>query len=118
MTTAKTPVGGVPEWTIADRLRKAREHAQMDKGEFAEKIGISRNSVGNYENGHTVPRTIVINAWAFATGVPREWLETGEGPATPTDTPGNGLRPTNPCLSGNAGRVITCTHPVAMRNVA
>lgn len=99
MTTAKTPVGGVPEWTIGDRLRKARETADIGPTEMADRIGISRNSVANYEHGRTKPRTIVLNAWALATGVAREWLETGEAPASPTDTPGNGLRPTNPCLS-------------------
>ena len=37
--------GVVPMWTQADRLRKAREHAGLEQGEFALAIGVSRNTV-------------------------------------------------------------------------
>jgi len=117
MTTAKTPVGGVPEWTIGDRLRKARESADIGVSEMAEAIGISRNSVGNYEHGHTAPKVIVLNACALATGVSREWLETGHSRDSPGDTP-DGLRPTNPCLSVVASTVTSWAPAVVMRNVA
>lgn len=71
--------GQVPQWSVQDRLRKAREHAGMTQLELAETIGVSRNSVSNYESGVTRPRQIVLNQWSLATGVPLSWLTSGEG---------------------------------------
>lgn len=71
----------VPEWTVGDRLRKARELLGLDQGPFALLIGVSRGTVSNYERGLTERyKPVVMNAWALATGVPVEWLESG----TPT----------------------------------
>lgn len=67
----------IPEWTVADRLRKAREHAGMKQSELAEEIGVSRNSISNYESSVVAPRRIVLNAWSRATKVPLAWLMTG-----------------------------------------
>lgn len=72
----------IPEWTLADRLRKAREMTGLGQIEFAEHSGISRASVVNYETGRRVPRAVYLSAWALATGVPVEWLETGKAPVT------------------------------------
>lgn len=65
------------EWTIADRLWKAREYAGLDQRQLAEQMGVSRQTVSNYENANTRPRRIVLNAWAAITGVEVAWLETG-----------------------------------------
>ncbi|WP_373887235.1 helix-turn-helix domain-containing protein [Actinomyces bowdenii] len=71
----------IPQFTISDRLRKAREHARLDQTQLAKRIGISRTSVSSYEAGRIAkPRQIVLNAWALATGVPVQWLETGTAP--------------------------------------
>ena len=67
----------VPEITVQHRLRIAREAAGMDQEQLATAIGVARNTVGNAENGRTEPRTITLNAWALATGVPLEWLVNG-----------------------------------------
>ena len=69
--------GVVPEWTLADRLRKARLMTGLEAQEFADEIGIHRNSVRNYERGR-LPRPIVLKAWALRSGVSYEWLVTGE----------------------------------------
>ena len=50
---------------------------------FADEIGISRQSVSNYELGNTKVRKIVLIAWQMRTGVPVEWLETGRVTAPP-----------------------------------
>lgn len=68
----------VPEWTVADRLRKAREVAGLEQAELARDIDVARQTVGNYERGAVQPRRIVLKAWALRTGVPLEWLETGK----------------------------------------
>lgn len=67
----------IPEWLLTDRLRKAREHAGIEQAAMAAWLGVSRNTVGNYENGRTRPRLIVLRAWAQATSVDLAWL-TGE----------------------------------------
>lgn len=70
------PQGHIPQWTIGDRLRKAREDSGLSQLELALAIGVSRNSVSNYEVGVVPnPRDIVINAWSRATGVPTSWLK-------------------------------------------
>ena len=73
----------VPEFDVADRLRKARETAEYDQVKLAELMGVSRETVSNYERGRTKPRKIVLNAWALATGVPVTWLRDGVAPVTP-----------------------------------
>ena len=67
----------IPTWTLADRLRKAREHAGLEQSELADRMGVGRNTVSNYERAAHEPREIVLRAWATATGVPLEWLRTG-----------------------------------------
>lgn len=85
----QTETGMIPEWTRGDRLRKARTLTGMTTRAFAEQIGVSPQTVSNAENDHHNVRKIVINAWALATGVPAEWLETGKVPRP--DGPDGGL---------------------------
>ncbi|HXI18753.1 MAG TPA: helix-turn-helix transcriptional regulator [Chloroflexota bacterium] len=75
--------GLIPTFTQADRLRKAREVAHLDQVDLADEIGISRQTVSNYETGSSHPRKIVLKAWALASGVPLEWLMDGTRPPTP-----------------------------------
>lgn len=76
-TAPVTPHTPVPEWTLADRLSKARRHAGLEQPELADMIGIARSSLSAYENGHRTPRRPVLLSWALATGVPLEWLTEG-----------------------------------------
>ena len=86
MSTA--PHGSIPAFTIGDRLRKAREFAGLDQGQLADAMGVSRKTISNNEGGGVKPRTIVVRAWALATGVDVTWLETGEAPMDPGDPDG------------------------------
>lgn len=70
----------IPQFNLADRLRKAREITGLDQAEFADELGVSRGTVSNNERGTVAPRQIVLKAWALRTGVPLKWLETGEAP--------------------------------------
>ena len=74
----------IPKFDLNDRLRKARETADLDQTQLAELIGVSRNSVSAAERGASKPRKPVLIAWAFATRVPFEWLMTG---STNNETP-------------------------------
>jgi transcriptional regulator with XRE-family HTH domain len=73
-----TIAGVIPAWTLADRLRKARESRGLTQTELVELTGISRRAMSRYESGVTIPRRPHVIAWAMATGVSLEWLETDE----------------------------------------
>lgn len=67
------------EWTLADRLRKARRNAKMSQEQLCEAIGIDVEDVGRYSNwetGKSKPRDLVgtIRKIAEATGAPEDWL--------------------------------------------
>lgn len=79
--------GAVPEWTVGDRLRKAREVTGLDQRQFAERLGVSRQTITNAEKGHVAVRRITLNAWALATGVSVAWLETGVVPSSGPERP-------------------------------
>ena len=78
----------IPEFTINDRLRKAREIAGLEQSELADRMGVSRGTVGNNESGKVSVRPITIKAWALATGVDAHWLETGNPQISPDDGAG------------------------------
>lgn len=77
----------LPTFTVGDRLRKARELTGMDQKDFAAALGMSRNTVSNYEVGNTPPKRMALNAWALATGIPVEWLLTGQAADPSPDGP-------------------------------
>ena len=45
MSMQPNPANPIPEWTVADRLRKARESADLSQAELAELTGISRRTI-------------------------------------------------------------------------
>ncbi len=86
--------GDVPTWTLGDRLRKAREHANLRQEELAAELGISRASVSVYESGHRPPMRSILLAWAMVCHVDLDWLTgspgcfPGQAAALPTTTEG------------------------------
>jgi len=84
--------GVVPVWTQGDLLRKAREHAQLEQGDLAQRLGVSRQTVSNAERGTRRPRRALVMAWAMATGVSLAWLESAP-PTTPTGPAADVVRP-------------------------
>lgn len=82
--------GSCPQIEIYHRLRIARQHAGLEQGELADRIGVSRNTVSNAENNRVATRRLLINAWALACGVPVSWILTGEQPGDHPD-PSSGL---------------------------
>ena len=75
-----TLIKHTPQWTMSDRMWKARKDAGLTAAEIAEVIGISRKSVTNYETGTTKPLKPILRAWAEVTGTYVEWLEDGVAP--------------------------------------
>ena len=96
--TSAIESGRVPEWTIADRARKARETAQLKQDELAERMGVARSTVQRIEQGVPEPRRTLLISWSFATGVDLGWLETGKTPTGPETNGGVawGHRGSNP----------------------
>lgn len=70
----------MPELTLGWRLRMAREMSGMGLREFAAHIGVAPDTITNAEKDRRKVRPITVNAYALATGVSREWLETGVPP--------------------------------------
>jgi transcriptional regulator with XRE-family HTH domain len=68
-----------PTWSLADRLRKAREQAGLDQRELAERARIARGTISAAENGKRRPSGAVIGMWAMVTGVSRGWLTGDDG---------------------------------------
>lgn len=90
--SAQTAGGIIPQFTIQDRLRKAREITGLDQAAFAAELGVSRTTISNYEAGGIERhRKIVLNAWSLRSGVPVEWLETGIAPDQNGPGEGEGL---------------------------
>lgn len=107
--TQTSLAGEVPQWTLADRLRKARLHAGLEQRKFAEDIGISPRSLTNYELGHSTPGRPVLLSWAMRTGVDMAWLVGNDGG-------GRARRDSNPrpsdysVASAISGRLVRLTH--------
>ena len=59
-------------------MRIALRHADMGAGEMAEYLGVGRNTVSTWINGRITPGKQSLRLWSMRTGVPLEWLETGE----------------------------------------
>jgi transcriptional regulator with XRE-family HTH domain len=97
MTTAYES-GREPPILVQHRLRIAREYAGLEQEELAKRIGVSRTTIGNAENGRVKARKITLNAWSLACGVPVSWIETGAVASKnpPDDDDGSRLGESNP----------------------
>ena len=72
--------GNIPAIGLPQRLLLARAHANLNQTELAALMGVSRKTIANAENGVKTPLTMTLRAWAYATGVDENWLQTGETP--------------------------------------
>lgn len=77
-------------WDLQDRLAKALRVSGKSNGQLATELGVHRNTISNYLSGRQAPDRRTLIAWAFATGVPVEWLENGTTPAGPDNGPDEG----------------------------
>ncbi len=71
-----------------DYVRKALEHSDMSAQEFADAMGVSRNTVSRWLNGRGTPSKAQLMAISIVTNVSLEWLMQGmarpEGLEPPT----------------------------------
>lgn len=64
---------------MKERIKKIRRELGLTQQEFAERIGIKRNTIANYETGRNDPVDSVISLICREFDVREEWLRTGEG---------------------------------------
>ncbi len=64
---------------MKNRIRTIRKNAGMTQKQFAERLGISRNTVATYETSSRIPIDAVIVSICREFGVREEWLRTGQG---------------------------------------
>lgn len=73
----------IPNWSLGDRVRKARRAAGMSQQQLADAIGVKVGSVSSWEADTATPRDTlaVVSAIAEATSVSVVWLAglDGEG---------------------------------------
>lgn len=62
-----------------DRLKKLRKALDLTQQEFADRIGVKRNSLANYETGRNTPIDAIIVSICREFNVNEEWLRAGAG---------------------------------------
>lgn len=64
---------------FSERLKKARERRGLNQTQLGEMLGVSAQSVQQWESGGTMPRHKRIDALAKQLGVRAQWLIFGQG---------------------------------------
>lgn len=64
---------------MKERIKELRKRLGLTQQEFADKLGIKRGSIGNYELGRNIPVDSVIALICDRCHVNETWLRTGEG---------------------------------------
>lgn len=62
-----------------DRIRAIRKHYDLTQQDFADRIGVKRNTIATYETGRNQPIDAVISLICREFNVNEEWLKTGKG---------------------------------------
>ncbi|WP_251210197.1 helix-turn-helix domain-containing protein [Acetatifactor aquisgranensis] len=64
---------------MKDRIKKIRKELDLTQQEFADRIGIKRGGVANYEIGRNIPIDSVISLICREFNVNEQWLRDGTG---------------------------------------
>lgn len=64
---------------MKDRIKKLRKSLDLTQQEFANRIGVKRNTIATYEIGRNQPVDSIVSLICREFGVREEWLRTGEG---------------------------------------
>ena len=65
--------------TMNERLRRLRRTLDLTQQDFSDKIGVKRNTVGQWEIGRNLPIDAVILSICREFNVSEEWLREGKG---------------------------------------
>jgi transcriptional regulator with XRE-family HTH domain len=69
---------------MKDRIKQLRRTFHLTQQEFADRLGIKRGALANYEIGRNEPIDAVISLICREFRVSEPWLRTGEGEMFPT----------------------------------
>lgn len=64
---------------MKDRIKLIRKNAGLTQQEFANKIGVSRNTIATYETSVRIPIDAIVKSLCREFDVNEIWLRTGEG---------------------------------------
>ena len=64
---------------MKERIKELRKSFGITQQEFADKLGLKRNTIATYEIGKAVPSDRVVSDLCNKYNVNEEWLRTGEG---------------------------------------
>lgn len=62
-----------------ERIKELRIALNLTQDAFAKRLGVKRNTIGNYETGNRVPSDQSIFSMCREFNVNEEWLRTGTG---------------------------------------
>jgi transcriptional regulator with XRE-family HTH domain len=69
-----------PKTPLGARIRDVRRKlGDPDRADFAEKLGISKNTLAYYERGERTPDAVMLAIYNELLGVNINWLATGKG---------------------------------------
>ena len=66
---------------MKDRIKKIRRDLGLTQQELADRIGIKRGAIANYEIGRNTPTDSVVSLICREFGISEEWLRYGTGEA-------------------------------------
>lgn len=98
--TEQPQTSNIPEWDLADRMRKALRYAGIGPGEMADYLDVGGNTVSTWINGRINPSKQTLRLWALRCGVDFNWLCHGD--STPC-----GPRAGKPVSPGQKGGMMT-----------
>ena len=64
---------------VEQNIKVLRKKLGLSEGAFGEKLGVSRDVIGNIEYGRVKPKDVFLNHVCAVFNVRREWLRTGVG---------------------------------------
>lgn len=64
---------------MKDRLKALRKALKINQETFAQRLGVARNTIANYETGHRTPMNAMLQSICREFNVDFLWLTTGEG---------------------------------------
>jgi transcriptional regulator with XRE-family HTH domain len=65
---------------MGERIRLLRKALNLTQQEFADRIGVKRNTIAQYEIGRNEPIDSILSLICREFDVNEEWLRTGSGP--------------------------------------
>ena len=64
---------------MKERIKALRKTLGLTQQEFADRVGLKRNSLANYETGRNTPMDAVMKSICREFNVNETWLRTGNG---------------------------------------